>query len=134
MKNIVQVVEVTPTPDGQWVTFWHVGEGLRVSGEFKTDAYVTAFDRGDVYVCSHLDEDVMSLVGPHPVDLLKAKEFTALPIVPSQESYPRHDRYSRFDLERGSATLSPVSLSEEFKQSLVGQPPAEALKKIASLH
>lgn len=134
MKNIVQIVEVTPTPDGQMITFWHVGEGLRVSGEFETGAFVTAFDRGDIYICLHLDSGLMSLVGPHPVDLLKAKEFTQLPIVPEQNNYPRHDRYSRFDLDRNTATLSAVSLSEGFKQSLIGKTPAEALKEIASLH
>lgn len=134
MKNVVQVVEVTPTPSGQWVTFWHAGERLRISGEFETDAYVTVFDRGDIYVCLHLDEDMLSLVGPHPIDLLKAKEFTKLPIVPDQEVRPRHDRYSRFDLDRHNATLSAVNLSEGFRNSLIGKTPAEALKEIASLH
>lgn len=134
MKNIIQVVEVTPSPDGQWVTFWHLGEQLRVSGEFETDAYVGVFDRGDLYVCLHLDDHLLSMVGPHPVELLRAREFADLPIIPDQESYSRHDRYRRFDLDRDTSTLSAVSLSEGLKQSLIGKTPAESLKEIADLH
>ena len=134
MNNIVQVVEVTPTPSGQWVTFWYAQDRLRISGEFETDAYVTAFDRGDVYVCLNINDDTMSIVGPHPIDLLKATEFGKLPIIPDQGSYPRHERYSRFDLDRHTAKLVPVCLADSFRESLDGKTAAETLKQIANLH
>lgn len=134
MSNIIQVVEVTPTPRGQWVTFWHASERLRISGEIQTSHYVTMFDRGDLYVCLSIDSHIMSIAGPHPVGLLTARELTALPVVPDQNEYGRHDRYSRFDLDRETALLTPVSLSEQFVDHMTDKSTIEQMKIIASLH
>ncbi len=134
MKNVVQVVEVEPTPQGQWVTFWHMGEKVRLSGEFHTSGYATAFDRGDIFVCLSFSDEAMSIVGPHPADLLKSSEFSSLPIVADQNLYPRHDRYKRFDLDRTSAVLSCDLRNTIEGPNFENKTPSQILESLAKLH
>lgn len=134
MSNIIQVVEVEPTEHGQWVTFWHLGARTRLSGEFSDSSYVVTFDRGDLYVCLSISPEEMSCVGPHPVDLLKGCELATLPLVPDQNLYMRHDKYSRYDLDRENAIIKKVGLQAQLKSVLGNKSPEQTLKEIARLN
>lgn len=105
MKNVVQVVETMPTPDGQWVTFWHVDGGCRVSGEFLTDANVVTFDHGDVYACLDVNAAALDLVGPLSPDLFSGDAFR-LPVTIAQTRSARHADLRRFVVDREDATIS----------------------------
>jgi hypothetical protein len=112
MADVVQVVDIMPTPGGEWISFWHLGGRIRVSGALENQEQGFVLNLGDIFLCRELDDDSLDVIGPLPVDNLSVREFSRLPVFVDQDYIPAVRMPGRFVLDRNAGVITKRSLSD----------------------